>query len=77
LKIAENLEMYGIAYFSVRNAKGTDVFVGVDPSGINVYEKTNKLKPTTTFPWSEIKKINHTKDKFKVSLMIFWRHKFR
>jgi len=67
LKIAENLEMYGISYFPVKNARGTEVFLGVDSGGINVYAKDNKLKPTTAFPWSEIKKINYDKDKFKVS----------
>ena len=37
-------------------------------SGINVYDKSNKLAPKISFPWSEIKNISHTAEKFKVKL---------
>ena len=60
LKIAQDLEMFGINYFSVYNVKGTEVLLGVDALGINVYEKNNKLAPKISFPWSEIKKISHS-----------------
>ena len=60
LKIAQDLEMFGINYFSVYNVKGTEVLLGVDALGINVYEKNNKLAPKISFPWSEIKKIAHS-----------------
>ena len=36
--------------------------------GINVYDKSNKLAPKISFPWSEIKNISHTAEKFKVKL---------
>jgi len=68
LKIAQDLEMFGINYFSVYNIKGTEVLLGVDALGINVYEKNNKLAPKISFPWSEIKKISHSGKKLKVRL---------
>ena len=38
LKIAQDLEMYGINYFEIRNKKGTVLFLGVDSLGLNIYE---------------------------------------
>jgi hypothetical protein len=59
--------MFGITYFPIMNKRGTEMLLGVDPLGINIYDKSDKLTPKITFPWSEIKKISHNKDKFKVS----------
>lgn len=42
LKIAQDLEMCGVNYFEIRNKKGTDLWLGVDALGINIYEKENK-----------------------------------
>ena len=58
--------MFGIANFAIINKRGTEMLLGVDPLGINIYDKSNKLTPKITFPWSEIKKISYSKDKFKV-----------
>ena len=67
LKIAQDLEMYGVDYFPIFNNKGTEVLLGVDSLGINIYEKTNKLAPKVSFPWSEIKQLKYSKgDRFKV-----------
>ena len=30
LKIAQDLEMYGVNYFEIKNKKGTDLWLGVD-----------------------------------------------
>ena len=65
-------EMFGITYFSIMNKKGTEMLLGVDPMGINIYDKGDRLSPKITFPWSEIKKISHNKDKFKVQLKQEW-----
>ena len=43
LKIAQDLEMYGVNYFEIQNKKGSDLWLGVDALGINIYEKENKL----------------------------------
>ena len=66
LKIAQDLEMYGITYFPVVNAKGSEVLLGVDALGINMYEKSNKFAPKVSFPWSEIAKVSSKNNKFTV-----------
>lgn len=42
LKIAQDLEMYGVNYFEICNKKGTKLFLGVDALGLNIYEKDDK-----------------------------------
>ncbi|KAL6091117.1 hypothetical protein STEG23_018045, partial [Scotinomys teguina] len=49
----QDLEMYGINYFEIKNKKGTDLWLGVDALGLNIYEKDDKLTPKIGFPWSE------------------------
>ena len=68
LKVAQDLEMFGIAYYGIYNKKKTEMLLGVDALGINIYDKSNKLAPKISFPWSEIKNISHNQDKFKVKL---------
>lgn len=42
LKIAQDLEMYGVNYFDIKNKKGTELCLGVDALGLNIYEKEDK-----------------------------------
>jgi FERM central domain len=42
LKIAQDLEMYGVTYFEIKNKKGTELLLGVDALGLNIYDKTDK-----------------------------------
>ena len=49
------------------NVKKTDLWLGVDSRGLNVYQENDKLSPQISFPWSEIKNISF-KDK-KVSII--------
>ena len=42
LKIAQDLEMYGVNYFQIQNKKKTALWLGVDALGLNVYEKEDK-----------------------------------
>ncbi|KAG5683824.1 hypothetical protein PVAND_013087 [Polypedilum vanderplanki] len=64
LKIAQDLEMYGVNYFEIRNKKGTELYLGVDALGLNIYEKDDKLTPKIGFPWSEIRNISFNDKKF-------------
>ncbi|CAG5090828.1 Similar to Moe: Moesin/ezrin/radixin homolog 1 (Aedes aegypti) [Cotesia congregata] len=64
LKIAQDLEMYGVNYFEIRNKKGTELWLGVDALGLNIYEKDDKLTPKIGFPWSEIRNISFNERKF-------------
>uniref|UniRef100_A0A8C9VYG7 Ezrin n=2 Tax=Scleropages formosus TaxID=113540 RepID=A0A8C9VYG7_SCLFO len=64
LKIAQDLEMYGVNFFEIKNKKGTDLWLGVDALGLNIYEKEDKLTPKIGFPWSEIRNISFNDKKF-------------
>ncbi|KAI1895920.1 hypothetical protein AGOR_G00111740, partial [Albula goreensis] len=69
LKIAQDLEMYGVNYFEIKNKKGTDLWLGVDALGLNIYEKDDKLTPKIGFPWSEIRNISFNDKKFVIKPM--------
>lgn len=60
----KDLEMYGVNYFEIRNKKGTELWLGVDALGLNIYEKDDKLTPKIGFPWSEIRNISFNERKF-------------
>uniref|UniRef100_A0AAQ6A0N8 FERM domain-containing protein n=1 Tax=Amphiprion ocellaris TaxID=80972 RepID=A0AAQ6A0N8_AMPOC len=64
LKIAQDLEMYGISYFEIKNKKGTDLWLGIDSQGVNIFEKDNKLSPKIGFPWNEIKNVSYDNKRF-------------
>jgi len=66
LKIAQDLEMYGVNYFEIKNKKGTQLFLGVDALGLNIYEQSDKLTPKIGFPWSEIRNISFNDKKFVI-----------
>ncbi|XP_055337379.1 moesin/ezrin/radixin homolog 1-like [Paramacrobiotus metropolitanus] len=66
LKIAQDLEMYGVNYFDIKNKRGTDLWLGVDALGLNIYEKEDKLTPKIGFPWSEIRNISFNDKKFVI-----------
>ncbi len=42
LKVAQDLEMYGVNYFEIKNKKGTVLWLGVDALGLNIYEKDDR-----------------------------------
>ncbi|KAK2169142.1 hypothetical protein LSH36_12g20002 [Paralvinella palmiformis] len=66
LKIAQDLEMYGVNYFQIKNKRSTDLWLGVDALGLNIYEQENRLTPKVTFPWSEIKNVSFKDKKFTI-----------
>ncbi|XP_058473626.1 radixin-like isoform X1 [Solea solea] len=66
LKIAQDLEMYGVNYFKIKNKKGTQLWLGVDALGLNIYEHEDKLTPKIGFPWSEIRNISFNDKKFAI-----------
>ena len=67
MKVIQNLEMFGVSYYPIVNKKGTEMNLGVDSLGINIYDKDDRFSPKISFPWSEIKKISYTKTAVKVS----------
>ncbi|XP_035465561.2 ezrin a [Scophthalmus maximus] len=66
LKITQDLEMYGVNYFEIKNKKNTDLWLGVDALGLNIYEKEDRLTPKIGFPWSEIRNISFNDKKFVI-----------
>ncbi|XP_066255774.1 merlin [Euwallacea similis] len=84
LKIAQDLDMYGVNYFPIQNKKETELWLGVTALGLNIYEKENKLQPKTTFTWSEIRHISFDDKKFIIKPVdknspnfVFFSHKVR
>ncbi|KAF6390515.1 moesin [Rhinolophus ferrumequinum] len=69
LKIAQDLEMYGVNYFSIKNKKGSELWLGVDALGLNIYEQNDRLTPKIGFPWSEIRNISFNDKKFVIKPM--------
>ncbi|CAG0896743.1 unnamed protein product [Cyprideis torosa] len=69
LKIAQDLDMYGINYYHITNKKGTELWLGVTAQGLKIFEKENKLAPKTMFPWSEIRNISFDDKKFIIKLV--------
>eukprot|EP00918_Siedleckia_nematoides_P101196 GHVU01221119.1.p1 GENE.GHVU01221119.1~~GHVU01221119.1.p1 ORF type:complete len:597 (+),score=141.78 GHVU01221119.1:221-2011(+) len=66
LKIAQDLEMYGVNFFPIKNKKGTTLQLGVDALGLNIYEQDDQLTPKIGFPWSEIRNISFNDKKFVI-----------
>ncbi|XP_060938378.1 ezrin a [Limanda limanda] len=66
LKITQDLEMYGVNYFDIKNKKTTELWLGVDALGLNIYEKADRLTPKIGFPWSEIRNISFNDKKFVI-----------
>ncbi|KAJ3581422.1 hypothetical protein NHX12_016661, partial [Muraenolepis orangiensis] len=66
LKIAQDLDMYGVNYFFIRNKKGTDLLLGVDALGLHIYEPDNRLTPKCSFPWNEIRNISYSDKEFAI-----------
>jgi len=42
LKVAQDLDMYGVSYFEISNKKGTGLLLGIDALGLNIYEKADR-----------------------------------
>ncbi|KAK6298046.1 hypothetical protein J4Q44_G00311010 [Coregonus suidteri] len=66
LKIAQDLEMYGVNYFSIKNKKGSELWLGVDALGLHIYQNTDRMTPKIGFPWSEIRNISFNDKKFVI-----------
>lgn len=65
-KLSYNNEEVFLQYFEIRNKKGTELYLGVDALGLNIYEKNDRLSPKVGFPWSEIRNISFNDKKFVI-----------
>ncbi|KAG8452931.1 hypothetical protein GDO86_004652 [Hymenochirus boettgeri] len=66
LKIAQDWRVWCLNYFEIKNKKGTELWLGVDALGLNIYEHDDKLTPKIGFPWSEIRNISFNDKKFVI-----------
>eukprot|EP00043_Microstomoeca_roanoka_P012002 m.113524 g.113524 ORF g.113524 m.113524 type:complete len:566 (+) comp15359_c6_seq1:148-1845(+) len=66
LAFAQDFEMYGVNYFAIKNKRGTVLWLGVDALGLNIYKSNDKLTPSISFPWSEIKTVSYSDKKFVI-----------
>ncbi|XP_053700595.1 uncharacterized protein LOC128747072 [Synchiropus splendidus] len=66
LKVAQELEMFGVIYFEIQNKNGTDMWLGVDAHGVKISLKDDRLKPKIQFHWNEIKNIVYDEKKWVV-----------
>ncbi|CAD6190444.1 unnamed protein product [Caenorhabditis auriculariae] len=57
LRVAQDLEMYGILYYPICNKKETDLHLGISAQGLGIYKGGNRITPRPFFSWSEIKNI--------------------
>ncbi len=53
--------MYDIVLFRLlmQNKKGTQLWMGVDAFGLNIYEQDDQLSPKISFPWGEITNVEY------------------
>ncbi|XP_051903528.1 NF2, moesin-ezrin-radixin like (MERLIN) tumor suppressor b isoform X2 [Hippocampus zosterae] len=67
LKIAQDLEMYGVSYYDItQNKRDTDLLLGVDAQGLHIYSPNSKLSPNKSFPWSGIRNISYSEKEFTI-----------
>ncbi|KAL6728790.1 hypothetical protein Aduo_010526 [Ancylostoma duodenale] len=64
LRVAQDLEMYGILYYPICNKKETDLHLGISAQGLGIYKGSNRITPRPFFSWSEIKNISFKNKKF-------------
>uniref|UniRef100_A0A8B9P450 Merlin n=1 Tax=Apteryx owenii TaxID=8824 RepID=A0A8B9P450_APTOW len=66
LKIAQDLEMYGVNYFPIQNKNHTDLLLGVDAKGIHIYSINNRFSPNKSFEWSAIRNISYSEKELTI-----------
>ncbi|KAM4046390.1 merlin-like isoform 1-T3 [Anomaloglossus baeobatrachus] len=66
LKIAQDLDMYGMNYFPISETKdNSDILLGVDAKGVHIYSRNNKISPLKSFKWGDIRNISYNSKKLK------------
>ncbi|TRY71069.1 hypothetical protein TCAL_12631 [Tigriopus californicus] len=69
LKVAQDLEMFGLSYFEVIVKNDKKLSLGIDALGINIYDLDKKLSPKLSFPWSEIRVVSKKRKQFRISFV--------
>uniref|UniRef100_A0A8C4RB02 NF2, moesin-ezrin-radixin like (MERLIN) tumor suppressor n=1 Tax=Eptatretus burgeri TaxID=7764 RepID=A0A8C4RB02_EPTBU len=66
LKIAQDLDMYGVNYFPIKDKKSLDVLLGVDALGLKIYDPSDRQNAKKSFPWSGIKNVQYSDKEFTI-----------
>ena len=66
LKIAQDLDQFGVKYFLITNKKETSLWLGVTATGLRIYDFDNQLTPKVSFTWSEIRNIAYDDKRFTI-----------
>ena len=61
-------------FYILQNKKGTDLVLGVDAHGINIYEPNDVKKPKITFPWNEVQNVAYNDKKVGYDVYYFSCH---
>ncbi|XP_035812151.1 ezrin-like [Amphiprion ocellaris] len=69
LKIAQDLKMFGVTYFEIKDKTGTDMWLGIDALGLSVYGKLNRLSPNLRLPWTQLSNISYTKAELRIKML--------
>ena len=48
-----------IMFIILQNKKGTQLWLGVDAFGLNIYNHDNRISPKISFPWGEIRNVEY------------------
>ncbi len=59
LKIAQELSMFGVAYYEIANKKGTRLWLGVTALGLRIYRASQRRSPLLVFPWGDIRTVSY------------------
>ena len=57
---------YTVVMSFPQNKKGSQLWMGVDAFGLNIYEQDDQLSPKITFPWGEIRNVEYHGKKVNV-----------
>ena len=69
LETAQELPMYGVTYYGIKDKHGVDLVLGVVPSGLQIYNLDDKQTPRFSLSWSTMKDISLKDDKkFEIRL---------
>ncbi|KAG8451796.1 hypothetical protein GDO86_003842 [Hymenochirus boettgeri] len=68
LKIAQDLDMYGMNYFPISQANNdSDILLGVNAKGIHIFSNNDKIIPSKSFKWGDIRNISSNDKKLKIT----------
>lgn len=66
LVLVRSLPKCGVSYFPVKDKNGSNLWLGVTPLGLNIYEYSNQNEPKIQLLFREIRNLEYNKKKFTI-----------